>query len=200
MEILIICQAQSEGNLLNVYEGRADYALTPQGHQQAKQLASYLSETFSLDGVYCSPLLRARQTAEYIEEMCQVGMLVDEELVEFDYGQLTGMEKSEANKKFPPIYNQPPEQSAYGQETPAAFFTRVQNTLPRIFSSNDEHATIAIITHEKVINQLYRTMLEVPDGQRADFVTGETGIHRWSIGRGKFQIVYANLMPHLQNA
>lgn len=42
MRLLIIRHGESEADLLDVHEGRADFPLTERGHKQAKAMAEYI--------------------------------------------------------------------------------------------------------------------------------------------------------------
>ena len=44
MRLLIIRHGESEADLLDVHEGRADFPLTERGHKQAKAMAEYIIE------------------------------------------------------------------------------------------------------------------------------------------------------------
>ena len=69
--------------------GRADPELTEEGHRQAALLAAALGGE-PVTAILTSPLLRARQTAEAVGEACGVPVVVDERLVEIDWGAWEG--------------------------------------------------------------------------------------------------------------
>ena len=69
--------------------GRADPELTEEGHRQAERLAAALAAE-RVAVLLSSPLLRARQTAEAIGEACAVPVVVDDRLVEIDWGAWEG--------------------------------------------------------------------------------------------------------------
>jgi len=58
MKLLIIRHGESEADILNVHEGRADFNLTDKGHIQAQAMADYVSKNYSIDKLYASPLKR----------------------------------------------------------------------------------------------------------------------------------------------
>lgn len=68
MEILVIRHGQSEADLLDVHEGRADFPLTPLRERQAKKMAQYVDTHFPPDIILTSPLKRAKRTAELLKE------------------------------------------------------------------------------------------------------------------------------------
>ena len=55
MYILIIRHGQSEADILNVHEGRADFPLTNLGIKQATVMAEALSSNYKISKIYSSP-------------------------------------------------------------------------------------------------------------------------------------------------
>jgi broad specificity phosphatase PhoE len=70
-------------------QGRVDSELSDKGLEQAARLASRFKAT-AVTRLIASPLLRARQTAAAIAEVCGVAVEIDERLVELDYGEWDG--------------------------------------------------------------------------------------------------------------
>lgn len=68
MILLLIRHGESEADLLNVHEVRADFELTQRGHEQAKKLAEFLAKHYHISKLYSSPLKRAKQTALHLYE------------------------------------------------------------------------------------------------------------------------------------
>lgn len=48
MKIIVIRHGESEADLLDVHEGRADFALTERGHRQAEAMADYVTAHFDI--------------------------------------------------------------------------------------------------------------------------------------------------------
>ena len=83
--IAFVRHGQTASNLAGVLLGRADPPLTDGGKRQAARLA----ERFALAPprrVLASPLGRARDTAAVIARACGLDVVVDDRLVEIDYG------------------------------------------------------------------------------------------------------------------
>ena len=88
--IYIVRHGQTEKNKANVLQGRSDVPLNEAGRQQAEEVRDRFREAgISFDLVYTSPLIRAVQTAEII--VGDVRQIVDERLIEMDYGPYEGM-------------------------------------------------------------------------------------------------------------
>ena len=48
MKLLVIRHGESEADILNVHEGRADFELTERGHRQAEAMSEYVSENYQI--------------------------------------------------------------------------------------------------------------------------------------------------------
>ena len=82
---------QIAANLEKVWHGSTDSPLTPAGHEQVRQLAAHLARTRrTIRGVYSSPLMRARQTAEPIAAALGLSVEVAPGLAEYCIGTLEG--------------------------------------------------------------------------------------------------------------
>ena len=87
--IVFARHGQTAPNREGLVLGRADPDLTEDGHRQADQLAATLA-TEPVTAILASPLLRARQTAEPIGAACGIPVVVDERLIEIDWGTWEG--------------------------------------------------------------------------------------------------------------
>ncbi|WP_256720460.1 histidine phosphatase family protein [Paenibacillus sp. FSL W8-0187] len=86
VEILVVRHGQSEADILNRCEGRADYALTDLGQQQARLLAEWIHREYTVDAIFSSTLNRAKQTAAAIAETTKVPVTYDDDLMEQNNG------------------------------------------------------------------------------------------------------------------
>jgi broad specificity phosphatase PhoE len=87
--IVFARHGQTAPNREGLVLGRADPELTEEGHRQAALLAAALSAE-PVSAILTSPLLRARQTAEPLEAACGIPVVVDERLLEIDWGTWEG--------------------------------------------------------------------------------------------------------------
>lgn len=199
MRLLIVRHGESEADILQVHEGRADFELTEKGHMQAKALAKYVKENYKAEKIYASSLKRAHQTARHVSDAIGVFIEVDELLMEFNNGLLAGLSFEEADKKYPYIPDLPVHESVYEQESKLEFRHRAEIALSKIISENRADATIVVVTHGGMINQLYHAFLKLPIHSGITFCTGDTGIHEWVIMDNQQRVVAANRMEHLVN-
>lgn len=197
MKLLIVRHGESEADILQVHEGRADFELTEKGHLQAQALAKYIKEKYTIEKIYASSLKRAYQTAQYIADVIGVPMEIDELLMEFNNGLIAGLSFEEADRKYPYIPNLPIHESVYEQESKLEFRHRAETVLSKIISENKDDATIVVVTHGGMINQLYHAFLKLPIQSEIVFCTGDTGIHEWVIADNQHRVVVANCMEHI---
>jgi len=101
--LVLVRHGQSQWNLENRFTGWVDVDLSPRGEAEAKQAGEILSKFGkSWDRIHCSRLLRARRTLEIAFEQMgtKSAFLEDSALNERHYGDLQGMNKDEARKKW----------------------------------------------------------------------------------------------------
>lgn len=196
MKLLVIRHGESEADLLDVHEGRADFALTERGHKQAEAMADYVAENYNISKIYASTLTRAKQTAEHLSNQTGIPIVFDENLMEFNNGLLAGLSRAVVRKKYPEVPDLPIDKSVYGQESQVKFRQRAENALSRFISESQSDETIAIVSHGGLINQLYRSLFEMPIDCKFFFNTADTGIHVWNLTDTERRVVKANFDEH----
>lgn len=197
MKLIIIRHGESEADLLNVHEGRADFSLTDLGIHQAEHMAEWMKQHFTIDKIYSSTLIRAKQTAEILQRKVDCELLYKAELMEWNNGLIAGLSFEEAAIQYPKKMNLPLHACVYGQESLLDFRFRAEQILSQIISENEADSTIAIVSHGKMIRELYMAFLEFPVQSNVYLHTGDTGIHYWAIQENQKHVVWANRMEHL---
>ncbi|MDQ0325252.1 2,3-bisphosphoglycerate-dependent phosphoglycerate mutase [Rhodopseudomonas julia] len=107
--LVLVRHGQSEWNLKNLFTGWKDPGLTEKGIEEARKGGRLLKEAgLSFDLTYTSALTRAQNTLDLILE--ELGMPLsgdgalprtqDQALNERDYGDLSGLNKDDARKKW----------------------------------------------------------------------------------------------------
>src|SRR5689334_2465510 len=101
--LVLVRHGQSEWNLKNLFTGWRDVDLTEGGVAEARAAGRKLkAQGLKFDVAYTSALKRAQRTLDLmLDEMGQkVPIVRDQALNERDYGDLVGMNKDEARKKW----------------------------------------------------------------------------------------------------
>src|SRR5690349_10583765 len=102
--LVLVRHGQSEWNLKNLFTGWKDVGLTEKGIAEAKAAGERLKrKKLKFDVAYTSVLTRAQRTLDLmLDELDQAGLetFKDQALNERDYGDLTGLNKDDARKKW----------------------------------------------------------------------------------------------------
>jgi len=102
--LVLLRHGQSEWNLENLFTGWKDPDLTPAGVEEAKAAGRRLkARGLGFDLCFTSALVRAQHTLDLaLVELGQTGLPIvrDQALNERDYGDLSGLNKDEARKRW----------------------------------------------------------------------------------------------------
>jgi 2,3-bisphosphoglycerate-dependent phosphoglycerate mutase len=102
--LVLVRHGESEWNKLNLFTGWKDPDLSPKGVAEAHEAGRLLkAEGFTFDIAFTSDLTRAQHTLDIIlDELEETTLPVrkDQRLNERDYGDLSGLNKDEARKKW----------------------------------------------------------------------------------------------------
>ena len=90
MKIYSTRHGQTEYNRLDLILGSTDIPLNETGIEQAEILASNVALIKNLDIIISSPMLRAKETAMKVAERCNIPIIIDERLREWNYGEFEG--------------------------------------------------------------------------------------------------------------
>ena len=102
--LVLVRHGQSEWNEKNLFTGWKDPKLTPRGVDEAIKAGKELKEAgYSFDKMFTSDLFRAQDTGRIILEQMDfssIEVVKDVSLNERNYGDLAGLNKDEARKKW----------------------------------------------------------------------------------------------------
>ena len=94
MNIYLIRHGRQNSKLCNV-----DVELSDEGREQAHLVGKRLAK-YGIEAVYSSNLIRAKETADIINEYVKKPRFVDERLREAEFGDLTGLENSVLKERY----------------------------------------------------------------------------------------------------
>ena len=103
MNLILVRHGQSEWNALNQFTGWRDPGLTKTGIEEAHNAGKIISRLgINFDSVFTSALIRAQNTADIIlKEINQsLNPIENQALNERNYGDLAGLNKDDARKKW----------------------------------------------------------------------------------------------------
>ncbi|MHB8900181.1 MAG: histidine phosphatase family protein [Thermoguttaceae bacterium] len=179
---------------------RSDEALSENGRRQAEQTGRLLSGA-ELSGVYSSPLLRARQTAEAIARPHRLKVVLLDELVEADVGAWEGRNWAEIERSHPHAYRAFMENAAdnpyLGGETIRAVVQRSAPVLERLLAENVGRS-IAVVAHNAVNRAWLTRLLGLPTAQYRSVPQDNCGVSLIRYRNGKAKAVTVNGVFHLE--
>lgn len=198
MQLLIIRHGESEADLLEVHEGRADFPLTELGEKQASRMASYIEQHYPPNIILTSPLKRARRTATLLQESTGCELIVENDLMEFNNGVLAGLSRKEAAIKYPlPVGGRPAHIPIQDGESDLEFRFRAEKIFSKILLDYQQYERVAIVSHGGTISNLLKAFLKQPMNHEYIFPTGDTGIHLLEINQNSRIIRFLNKQEHL---
>lgn len=163
--IYLIRHGQTDSNAGKSFQGRIDNPLNAVGLDQAEQMAEYMSQ-LPIDAIYCSSLLRAKQTAEALSKRCNLPCKPMDLLQETSFGEWEGKSFDELWKKYPKemgIFMTTP-----GDWTPPGGISflesqeRCKQALKLILEEQGHDKNIAIVAHGGIIRVMLCTLLQCP--------------------------------------
>ncbi|QDT28306.1 histidine phosphatase family protein [Gimesia panareensis] len=175
-------------------------SLSESGQKQVQALADFLAQNSSLHHVYCSPMIRAKETAQAVSD--RFGLIPQEvpEIHECDVGLWEGKSWDIISEEFPESYRafmDDPYLNRYeGGESYGDVFERCEPALRGLL---ERHAgeTIAVVAHN-VVNRVYlASLLGLPIGKAKQITQTNTGINIIQHREGESKVVTINSIFHL---
>lgn len=147
------------------YSGQGDPELTELGVTQAERTAARLAALPDLAAVVSSPLRRCLGTAERAADATGVPLVVDEDLIETDFGGWEGLTFREAAEQDRDLHSQWLSDTATappGGESFAVVRARVERGLRRIVADRPG-GVVAVVSHVTPIKLAIRAGLGAGD-------------------------------------
>ena len=156
-KIYFVRHGESEWNVADRICGQTDVPLTAKGHEQARETGrKIIQEGIKAEMILCSPLLRAKNTAQHISEITGIPLQVEPRLMEQNFGVWEGSSprRSEefhaAKKEF---------LSRYGNgESMFHLAQRIYNLLDELKKENKNYILVAHNGIARVIRSYFGEM------------------------------------------
>lgn len=104
LELILVRHGETDSNIRGSYLGWTDIALNETGIRQVQLLRDRL-KGFNVDKIYASPLKRALQTAEIVNENYGLDIVSVDGLKERNFGIWDDLTIDEMTKNYPTEYN-----------------------------------------------------------------------------------------------
>jgi probable phosphoglycerate mutase len=160
--LILLRHGQTELSGQRRYSGRGEPPLTTTGLAQAKAAAQRLSSMEPITTVVCSPLKRARQTAEAVVEQIGLPVAYWDTLTETDFGAWEGLTFTEAAERDPELHRawlSEPSVPAPGGESFDEVHARVSRARDELVDAY-RGCTVLVVSHVTPIKTLLRIGLD----------------------------------------
>lgn len=163
MKIYLVRHGETAWNQAGLLQGQTDIDLNAQGFAQAAEAAERLKEV-PFEIAFCSPLIRARHTAETIVGGRKISLITDERLRELNFGPWEGVDirtiKDAASQPFtnPGSYI-PPD----GAESFAQLYARSGEFVKQVLLPLEgTYETVLVVAHGGVDRSILNPVLNIP--------------------------------------
>jgi broad specificity phosphatase PhoE len=165
--LLLVRHGETVWHAENRYAGTSDIALTERGRRQARDLARW-TRGRAIDAVACSPLGRARQTAEPAAAALSLVPEVVEDLREMDFGWGEARTLAEMEAEDPAAvraFRDDPEAGAFpGSERPGEAAARAVAALRGLAVAHPDR-TVLVVAHNSLLRAALCILLGIPVGR-----------------------------------
>lgn len=144
--------------------GGLDPSLSAAGRRQAEAAAAMFAARGAVRAVVSSPLRRCRETAEAVAERLGLGVQVDEELREADFGAWEGLTYAEVEQRRPlelAAWLRSPAAAPSGGEPFVEVARRVARARDELLARYAGQ-TVLVVSHVTPVRQLIRLALGAP--------------------------------------
>lgn len=159
--LYLIRHGATQSSAEDRFSGSVDIEISEEGKFQVRRLAERLADD-SISAVYCSPLIRAVQTAEILASPHQLSLTHEEGLREIHHGHWEGMRRADVEAQFP-------EEYAAWEEDPFTFAPQggeagvnvIARALPVIRKIVVEHRgqNVIVVSHKATLRLLISSLL-----------------------------------------
>ena len=204
MKLYLIRHGQTTHNAGGKHQGWGPIRLSEKGMEQARTARSYLS-ALKLDKIYASPLLRTRQTAEFIfpDEYHRGLITFSDDLREVDTGPLSKYYVKDLDVRWGEEYTKrrrDMDLTPYGIESSAVVRARAAHFLETVLADAEAEnlESIAVVLHAGIIRAMLTEICglpaEIPLGRlpfeidNCSVTTLEYGMLGWRIRGVNYQV------------
>lgn len=178
-----------------------NHSLSELGRRQAAAVSHFL-RAYSIDRVICSPLLRARETAEVIAEPHGLAVETFDTLVEVCVGRWEGMAWETIMAEFPDDYakfmSDPSLYCYLGGESYADVYRRAKPVFDDVLASS-VGKTVVMVAHNVVNRVLLAELLGLELSRAKEIRQTNTGINIIRHRRGETELLTLNGVFHLND-
>lgn len=196
--VVFIRAGETDWNRLGRWQGWVASPLNAHGRRQAHKLAQFI-RNLGLSALVSSDLVRARQTAELLDEVLDFAVVYDARLRERSVGAWQGMTLQEMRDWYPDDFAQlagdPEHFRVAGAESRADVRLRMRAAFDAVIEA-DAGETVGIVSHTTAIKLLLDQL--IPGSGILDLDFGNTSVTTIHAGERGWEVVVAQDTSHLE--
>ncbi len=198
-ELLIVRHGETEWNCVERFRDRVDVPLNETGIKQAEAVARYLKPV-SVEVVFCSPVPRARQTAEIIARAHNLSATPAEGLTDLDFGDWQGKSIDDVRNTatFRDWLEHPESvQLPHGERLDSAR----QRAVAMVTEAVKRYkGSVVLVTHRVIVKLLVCALLGLDNSHFWDIGSDTAAISSFTAERGRYILNKHNDTCHLAGA
>ncbi|NLG05787.1 MAG: histidine phosphatase family protein [Clostridia bacterium] len=157
MKLCFVRHGETDWNVDKKIQGQQDISLNGIGRKQAHELGVKIQQAgFHFAGIYTSPQLRAKETADILSELLEIPATVMDGLKELSLGSWEGMSWSQVKEQKQDEFSQWDHNRRYakipGGESYQLVLERTLHAIRQIMEQENED--VLIVSHSGVIMTL----------------------------------------------
>ena len=179
IEIAVIRHPETEANVTRRWVGRGNSPFTELGLVQVDSIVAEIV-AYAPEVVFASPLERTRIPAQTAAEKLGVDLVLDDRLIELDFGEAEGLTSEEALAAGIPLeFKAEDHPVAPGGESRRDILSRSAEVLDAITA---DHSRAAVVTHGGVFRSALVSLMNLPIDAIWSFHIKNAQVAKFSIG------------------
>ncbi|KAA9149093.1 histidine phosphatase family protein [Amycolatopsis acidicola] len=161
--LLLVRHGETEWHAGNRYAGTSEVALTARGLHQAGQLAEFLAaQPDPPVALYCSPMGRARRTAEPSAQALGLSIQTVEQLREVHFGIAEGKRLGELPPEIADRFRADPVAGAFPDAEPPELAARRGVRALREIAEREQDRRVLVVAHNTLLRLTLCELLGIP--------------------------------------
>jgi phosphoserine phosphatase len=202
MKLLLVRHGHVDGISPERFRGRRDVPLSPQGVQQAREVAEHIAQWQRAVAVYTSPLQRCTETASAIAAATGIEVQVLADLIDLDYGDWQWLTRDDVRNRWPDLierWDTAPQLVRFPHgDSLQDLIARISNVLRMLI---DRHAddTVVVVGHDSGNRALLLQLLDQPASSFWRFTQDPCGLSDIEIAGNGARLIRLNDTSYLRD-
>ncbi|MCA9460212.1 MAG: histidine phosphatase family protein, partial [Nanoarchaeota archaeon] len=160
MKLIIVRHGETDWNLINKLQSFTDTSLNETGKDQVEKTSEYLKHE-NIDFILSSPLKRTLETATIINKYHDADLIIDELIIERNFGKLEGSDYLELEKKMKEVRGEDLYEKMKIEKTQEVK-ERVEKFLDKYKIDKHYGKTILMVSHSSYIKMFLSVVCQIP--------------------------------------